>query len=104
MLIIKYGDLIKQSKPGHHLEEIFIAAYPNDLDLCIVNLYMEYVHRTKKLRVSELRLFRSTQEPHNSVSVDTIGRWIKAVISVFTGNTLILFTAHEHKNKSFHAF
>uniref|UniRef100_A0A8W8MU17 Tyr recombinase domain-containing protein n=1 Tax=Magallana gigas TaxID=29159 RepID=A0A8W8MU17_MAGGI len=80
MLIIRYGDLLKQSKPGHHLDEICIAAYPNDVDLCIVNVYMEYVQRTMKLRGSGSRLFISTQKPHNSVSVDTIGRWIKGIM------------------------
>ena len=30
MLIIRYGDLLKQSRPGHHLDEISLAAYPND--------------------------------------------------------------------------
>lgn len=33
MLIIRYGDLLKQSKPGHHLDEICFAAYSNDVDL-----------------------------------------------------------------------
>lgn len=73
-LSIRYGDLLKHSKLGHHLDKICIAAYPNDVDLCLVNGYMEYVHRTKKLRGSELKLFISTYKPHNSVSVDTIGR------------------------------
>lgn len=29
MLIIRYGDLLKQSRQGHHLDEISIAAYTN---------------------------------------------------------------------------
>lgn len=29
MLIIRYGDLLKQSRPRHHLDEISIAAYTN---------------------------------------------------------------------------
>lgn len=29
MLIIRYGDLLKQSRPSHHLDEISIAAYTN---------------------------------------------------------------------------
>lgn len=29
MLIIRYGDLLKQSRPRYHLDEISIAAYKN---------------------------------------------------------------------------
>lgn len=28
MLIIRYGDLLKQSKPGHHIDKSCTAAYP----------------------------------------------------------------------------
>lgn len=49
MLIIRYGDLLKQSRPRYHLDEISIAAYTNTRnidpmihvlnDLCAVHVY-----------------------------------------------------------------
>ena len=43
----------------------------------IGNIFIEL----KKLRGSECKLFISTQKPHNPISVDTIGRWIKSVMT-----------------------
>jgi integrase len=99
MLIIRYGDLLKQSRPGHHVDEISIAAYPNDKDLCILTVYNEYICRTKELRGSEYKLFISTQKPHNSVSVDTIGRWIKTVM-INAGIDMNCFSLHSTRSAS----
>ena len=93
MLIIRYGDLLKQSRPGHHLDEISLAAYPNDKDLCVLHVYKTYIHRTNKLRGSEFKLFISTQKPHKSVTIDTIGRWIKTVM-IDAGIDMSLFSPH----------
>ena len=93
MLIIRYGDLLKQSRPGHHLDEISLAAYPNDKDLCVLHVYKTYIYRTNKLRGPEFKLFISTQKPHKSVTIDTIGRWIKTVM-IDAGIDMCLFSPH----------
>ena len=92
-LFIRIGDLLKQSRPGHHIDEITIAAYPTDRDLCVVTVYLAYISRTSVLRQSETSLFISTQKPHNRVSKDTIGRWIKSVMNDAGVDTSV-FTPH----------
>ena len=92
-LLIRIGDLLKQTRPGHHIDEITITAYPKDRDLCIVTVYLEYVSRTSSIRDSETKLFVSTQKPHKAVSKDTIGRWIKTVMDK-AGIDTSIFTPH----------
>lgn len=58
---------------------------------------MECVQITKKLRGSGSRLFISTQKPHNSVSVETIGRWIKAIM-ISAGIYIKCFTPHSTRS------
>ena len=38
MLIIRYDDLLKQSRPGYHLDEISFAEYPDDKDSCVLHV------------------------------------------------------------------
>ena len=38
MLIIRYGDFLKQSRPGYHLDEISFAEYPDDKDSCVLHV------------------------------------------------------------------
>lgn len=58
---------------------------------------MECVQITKKLRGSGSRLFISTQKPHNSVSVETIGHWIKAIM-ISAGIYIKCFTPHSTRS------
>ena len=48
--------------------------------LCIVTTVKEYMARTKHLR-TVTKLFISTVKPHNSVSKQTISRWVKLIMS-----------------------
>ena len=63
-LKIRIGDLLKQSKPNHHLSELFISEYILDRDLCVVRTYLHYLGRTEKLR-QDTRLFVTTQKPYS---------------------------------------
>ena len=50
-------------------------------------------------RINESQLFLSYQEPHGSVSSDTIARWIKCILKGAGINTS-LFTAHSIRSAS----
>ena len=71
--------ILKQTKPGKHLDMIRLKAYPKDKNLCIVSIITEYLRRTKILRNSE-KLLISTIKPLNPVSRSTVSRWIKLVM------------------------
>ena len=46
---IKYGDLLKQSRPGHHINEITIKAFAPDRRLCLATTLMEYISTEWKI-------------------------------------------------------
>ena len=55
--------VLKQSKPGHHLDMMRFKAFSDDNKLCIVSVFKEYLTRTKPLRNTE-KLLISTVKPH----------------------------------------
>ncbi|KAJ8050304.1 hypothetical protein HOLleu_03455 [Holothuria leucospilota] len=73
--------LIKQSRPGNVGHRLILKAYPPDKRLCIYTYVIEYLNRTKSCRGKEKRLFVSFKKPHGRVTTDTIGRWLKTVLS-----------------------
>lgn len=79
-VVFQTNHLLKQSKPGRHLGDIVLAAYPENRKLCIVQTTREYMRRTQGLRGAESKLLISTQEPHKGVSKATIARWVKLVM------------------------
>lgn len=54
---IRIGDLIKQSRPGHHIGPIKLQAFAQDSRLCVVHTLTEYINRTESMRQGETRLF-----------------------------------------------
>ncbi|XP_046570164.1 uncharacterized protein LOC124278507 [Haliotis rubra] len=95
---IRFGDLLKQTRPGHHQEEITIPGF-SDNRLCVVKLLKDYVHVTKDLRGDETALFIAVQKPHKRVSKDTISRWIRGVLAA-TGINLAMFKPHSVRSAS----
>jgi len=78
---IRFGDLLKQSKPGKHISELVLDSYV-DKNLCVVTCLKSYLHLKSKLRgKTENRLFISFVAPYKSVSKDTITRWIRTVMN-----------------------
>lgn len=73
-------DLVKQTRPGKHLQDIVIVAYAPDRRLCLVTVLKEYLSRTLTLRGSETKLFISCIAPHRRVTRETISRWISSVM------------------------
>ena len=73
---IVLGDLLKSSRPGHHLGELNFSAYTLDQDLCIVQTIRHFLQKTCSLRGSVTRLFITSQKPHKAISRDTLSRWM----------------------------
>ena len=54
--LVHPNHLLKQSKPGHHLECIVLKEYKENQKQCIVQTLKEYLHRTAVLRSAEPKL------------------------------------------------
>ena len=74
-VVINVSHVIKQTRPGAHIEPIKLGIYTNK-NLCIVETIKQYISRTKNLRNSEYLLI-STVSPYKAVSKQTFSRWIK---------------------------
>ena len=89
----KMGDLLKSSRPGYHLAEIRLPAYPNNPALCVVQTYKAYVNRTKTLRGKTKNLFIRTVRPYSPISRDTFSHWVKRTLTM-AGIDMSTFTPH----------
>ena len=94
---IRFGDLLKQSRPGFQLNEITIKAYAPDKRLCLIVLLNEYLNRVKNLRGENFRLFLTTQPPYKAASQQTIARWIKQTLAK-AGLDVSIFSPHSTRS------
>lgn len=78
--VIHPNHILKQTKPGHHLEKIILKTYHQNPNQCVVKTFIEYLQRTKFLRGNEKKLLISTQKPHKPVSKQTVSRWVTNVL------------------------
>ena len=70
----RIGDIVKQTRPGNHLSEIELPAYPHDKRLCIVSILNDYLSKTKDVRGKTTQLFLSYTRPFKVASKSTIAR------------------------------
>ena len=96
---IRFGDLLKQSRPGRHLSELFIEAFKPDYRVCVVLALREYLERTHSLRNDTNQLFISFHKPHKSVKKCTIANWIKKIMRL-AGIDMKIFTPHSTRGAS----
>ena len=90
---------IKTTKPGKHIQELELAAYPEDETLCIVTTLDEYIKRTHDLRGKENAVFVTFTKPYHAASKSTISRWIKTTLSE-AGVDMNIFTPHSTRAAS----
>ncbi len=91
---IRYGDVLKTTRPGFQQQEIKIKAYAPDRRLCIVKVLKEYINRRSSICPKDChQLFISHQAPHGAVSTSTIARWVKIVMKN-AGLDTSIFTPH----------
>ena len=79
--ILQYRDNLKQTRPGKNNSVVDLKAYPADRRLCPVTVLREYLNRTEEIRNNNTDLFISYIKPHNSVTKNTVSRWLKTVMS-----------------------
>ena len=96
---IRFGDLLKSSRPGYQQSEITLKAYAPDRRLCIVTVLQEYLKRTKPKRGEEQQLFISFQAPFGAVSKETIARWVRGVMQE-AGLDISIFSPHSLRGAS----
>ena len=87
------GDLLKTSRPGHHLGELTFKAYAPDRRLCVITVLKEYLRRTLDLRGTTLQLLLTFKAPHKAASRDTVRRWTRGVLRN-AGIDMTNFTPH----------
>ena len=97
-VLIRFGGLQKQSRPGYQVLELNLLAYPQNSALCIREVYLAYVIQTKPLRRSSA-LFLTTQKPHGPACRDTLSRWVKQMLS-FNGVDMAIFSPHSTRGAS----
>ena len=73
-------DHLKQSRPGFKNPLVEIRPF-EDKSLCVVTTLKEYLTRTQSLWGSESQLFISYTRPLRRVSIETISRWVKLVLT-----------------------
>lgn len=68
--------LLKQSRSGHHEENIILRAFRKNRQLCIVDIMQEYLKKTENMRTDD-KLLQSTVKPYKAVWRSTVSRWVK---------------------------
>ena len=90
-------ELTNKSKVGSTLKSSFHASFPSNPKLCVIECLREYEKRTSGFRPKDPsmpnRLLLSHIKPHKPISLATLGRWLKDIISR-AGIDTDIFKAH----------
>ena len=89
-------ELLKQSRPGHHLEPKVILRYP-DQEICVLNHLEQYTEKTKDLRKDQ-NLLISFVKLHKRITT-TISRWCVRVLKN-AGVDVTVFESHSRRSAS----
>lgn len=97
-LQIIFGDQLKQSRPGYHLNMITLPPY-SDEGLCPVATYRHYQKRTQSIRGQITQLLITSNKPTKAAKRDTIAGWVKETLGD-AGIDITKFTAHSVRSAS----
>ena len=89
----RFGDILKQTRPGFQLNELHVKAFAPDRRLCLPTVIMEYLHRVSRLRGETNQLFITISKPHHAAAKQTVSRWIKLTL-MMAGIDMSIFTPH----------
>ena len=95
---IRINTLLKQTKPGSHLSELYIEKFSLDENLCVVRTLSAYVQRTQSVWKNKA-LFVITQKPHKPASKSTVASWIKLALKL-SGVDMSVYSAHSTRGAS----
>ena len=87
------GDLMKSSRPGHHVSQITFKAYAPDRRLCVLTTLKAYLRRTLDHRGNVNQLFLTSKPPYRAASRDTIRRWVRQAM-MSSGIDVSIFAPH----------
>ena len=90
-------ELLKQSRPGHHLDPMVLLRYP-DQEICVVSHLEQYIEKTKDLRKDQ-NLLISFVKPHKRITTSTISRWCVTVLKN-AGVDITVFGSHSTRSAS----
>lgn len=99
-LVIRIPARLKTSGIGRPQPLLTFRPFPDRPELCIFSLVNSYLELTRELRRDNCdSFFISYRKPHNSVSSQTLGRWVKSMLKAAGINTSI-FSAHSTRHAS----
>ena len=87
------------TRPGKHTNTLGFCEYTPSDDLCIVTQLEVYLTLISTLRGDCDRLLIIYNKPDKAASTDTIGRWLRAVMTK-SGIDIQLFSAHSTRAAS----
>lgn len=93
------SDMLKTSRPNHHIEPIVFRKFNENRRLCVYRHIRAYMYRTRELRGAENQFFISYLKPHGKVTKSTLSRWIRTVLCR-AGVDISVFCAHSTRASS----
>ena len=96
-VILFVPELIKTSRPGHHLEPIVLIRY-NDREICVMTHLEKYKEITKEIRTNN-KLLISFQKPHKPITTSTLSRWCVSMLQQ-AGIDITVFGSHSTRSAS----
>ena len=90
-------ELLKQTRPGHHLEPMVLMRY-SDTDICALSHLEKYREVTKSIRKSN-KLLLSFVKPHKPISTSTLSRWCVSTLKQ-AGVDITVFGSHSTRSAS----
>jgi hypothetical protein len=97
-ILIKITDIIKTSRPGTNQPLLHLPFFQEKPQICPAKALLSYIQKTEVLRQDD-KLFISTRKPFNSVTCQTISRWIKCTLKD-SGIDVSIFTGHSTRHAS----
>ena len=88
---------VKNSRPGHPPRKFYLPSFPQDNAICVVRVLRAYTLRTGNLRKAR-KLLISYIAPHDSVSSQTVSRWLAQAIHL--AGIALEFTGHSTRSAS----
>ena len=73
-------DMMKTTRPGHHIAPTELKCYPEDESICPVKQISHYLWMTRHIRAVYVKLFISYSAPHKPVTTSTLSRWCREVL------------------------
>ena len=70
---------VKSSRPGHPPRKFYLPSFPQDNAICVVRVLRAYTLRTGNIRKAR-KLLISYIAPYDSVSSQTVSRWLAQAI------------------------